>query len=61
MGQLDTGGLITLRELMVTALATADAVGKLLIENGIVTETELKTKVLGERALYERLLHEVTT
>jgi hypothetical protein len=61
MGQLDTGGLLTLQELMVTALATADAVGKLLIDKGIITDAELKTKVLGERAAYEGLLQKVMT
>jgi hypothetical protein len=61
MGQLDTGGLLTLQELMVTALATADAVGKLLIEKGIITDAEFKSKVLGERAIYDGLLQKVMT
>jgi hypothetical protein len=61
MGQLDTGGLLTLQELIVTALATADAVGKLLIEKGIVTDAEFKNRVLEERATYQGLLQQVMT
>ena len=34
MGQLDQQGIVTLQELMVTALATADVVAKLLIDKG---------------------------
>jgi hypothetical protein len=61
MGQLDTGGLLTLQELMVTALATADAVAKLLIEKGIVTDAEFKNKVLEARSTYQGLLQQVMT
>ena len=40
MGQLDEGGILTLQELMITALATANAVAKLLIDKGLITRRE---------------------
>jgi len=33
MGTVDKQGVVTMRELMVSSLATADALAKLLIEN----------------------------
>jgi hypothetical protein len=34
-----------------------DAVTKLLIEKGLITEAEFKQKLLEERAVYQRILH----
>ena len=45
---------------MVTTLAMADAVTKLLIEKGVITETEFKQKLLEERAVYQRILNPTT-
>ena len=45
---------------MVTTLAMADAVTKLLIEKGIITEAEFKQKLLEERAVYQRILNPTT-
>jgi hypothetical protein len=59
MGQLDTDGILTLRELMITALATADVVAKLLVEKGFITQHELDIKLFSERASYEALLRRV--
>jgi hypothetical protein len=42
---------------MVSTLAMADAVTKLLIEKGIITEAEFKEKLLAERAVYQRILN----
>jgi hypothetical protein len=56
MGQLDKDGILTLQELMITALATADVVAKLLIEKGVVTQKEFDMKLFSERAYYEALL-----
>jgi hypothetical protein len=41
---------------MVTTLAMADAVTKLLIENGVIRDAEFKQKLLEERAVYQRIL-----
>jgi hypothetical protein len=56
MGQLDKGGILTLQELMITALATANAVTKLLIDKGLVTQQEFDLKRFSEHASCEALL-----
>ena len=45
---------------MVTTLAMADAVTKLLIEKGVITDAEFKQKLLEERAVYQRILNPTT-
>jgi len=42
---------------MVSTLAMADAVTKLLIEKGVITEAEFKEKLLQERAVYQKLFN----
>jgi hypothetical protein len=56
MAEQDKKAPVTLQELMVSTLAMADAVAKLLIE-GIFTETEFKQKLLDERPTYQRILN----
>jgi hypothetical protein len=56
MGQLDKDGILTLQELMITALATANTVARILIEKGMVTQQEFNLKLFSERANYEGLL-----
>ena len=46
-----------LTELVASSLAMADAVAKLLIEKGIITQQEFLQKVLEERATYQRMLN----
>jgi hypothetical protein len=60
MAELDKGTPVSLEELMLTTLAMADAVTKLLIEKGIITEAEFKQKLLEERAVYQRILNPTT-
>jgi len=60
MGQLDKNGLLTLQELVVTALATADVVAKILIDKGIVTQKEFDLKLFSERANYQAMLQRVS-
>jgi len=38
MGTEDKQGVVTMRELLVSSLATADALTELLIEKGLITE-----------------------
>ena len=45
---------------MVTTLAMTDAVTKLLIEKGVITEAEFRQKLLEERAVYQRILNPTT-
>jgi hypothetical protein len=59
MGQLDQRGIVTLQEPMVTTLATADVVAKLLSDKGLATKKEFETKLLVERATYQALLRRV--
>ena len=40
---------------MVSTLAMTDALAKLLIEKGLITDAEFKQKLLEERAIYHRL------
>jgi hypothetical protein len=60
MGQLDKEGILTLQELMITALATADVVAKLLIDKGLVTKEEFDVRLFSERANYQALLHRLS-
>ena len=45
MATLDKGGTVTLQELVVTSLAQTDAVAKLLIEKGVITQDEFLEKI----------------
>ena len=56
MGQLDNDGLLTFQELMITALATADVVAKLMVEKGLITQKDLDMGQFSERAHYQALL-----
>jgi hypothetical protein len=56
MAELDKGEPVSLEELMVSTLAMTDALAKLLIEKGVITDAEFKQKLLEERAVYQRIL-----
>jgi hypothetical protein len=45
---------------MVSTLAMTDALTKLLIEKGLITDAEFKQKLLEERAVYQRILNPTT-
>ena len=47
---------VTLEELMVSTLAMTDALAKLLIAKGIITEEEFKGQLTAERANYLAVL-----
>ena len=57
MAELNKKDPVSLTELMVSTLAMADAVTKLLIEKGVITEAEFNQKLLEERAIYQKLLN----
>jgi hypothetical protein len=48
---------VTFQELLISCLASNDALAKLLIEKGIITEQEFSQKVAEERATYQRMLN----
>lgn len=56
MVQLNREVTVTFHELIVSSLATADALAKLLLEKGLITEREFIAKLSAERAEYQRLL-----
>lgn len=56
MAELDKSGTVRLEELLISSLATADALAKLLIKKGIIAEVEFMAELSAERATYQRLL-----
>jgi len=58
MATLDKGGTVTLQELVVTSLAQTDAVAKLLIEKGVITQDEFMEKLKVERATYQGMFRQ---
>jgi hypothetical protein len=56
MTELNKDKTVSLEELKVSTLAMADAVAKLLIEKGVISEAEFKQQLLKERATYQTLL-----
>jgi len=56
MATVDKGGTVTLQELVVSSLAQTDAVAKLLIEKGVITQDEFMEKIKAERATYQAML-----
>jgi hypothetical protein len=57
MAELEKGKPASLEELVVTTLAMTDALAKLLIEKGVITDAEFKKKLLEERAVYQSMLN----
>jgi hypothetical protein len=50
---------VTLTELMVSTLAMTDALAKLLIEKGVITDAEFKKKLGEETRTYQAILKAV--
>jgi len=48
---------VSITELLVSSLATTDALAKLLIKKGIITQPEFLQKIAEERATYQRMLN----
>jgi hypothetical protein len=59
MTDLDKGKTVSLEELMVSTLAMVDAVTKLLIEKGVISEEEFREKLMEERATYQKILNPI--
>ncbi len=53
MARLDKGGTVSMQELLVSSLAQTDALTKLLIEKGLITQAEFMQKLSAERATYQ--------
>jgi len=61
MATVDKQGVVTMQELLVSSLATADALTKLLIEKGLITQDEFMQKLSAERAGYQEMLGQKRT
>ena len=48
---------VRLEELVVSSLAQTDALAKLLIDKGIITQQEFLAKIAQKRATYQRMLN----
>ncbi len=59
MGTVDKQAVVTMEELLISSLATADALAKLLIEKGLITEVEFMEKLSAERAGYQAMLRKM--
>jgi predicted transcriptional regulator len=59
MAEPENRAKVTLQELMVVMLSMTDALSKLLIENGVITDEEFKKKLRGERATYQAILKSI--
>jgi hypothetical protein len=57
MAEPDRKAPVTMQELLVSTLAQGDALAKLLIEKGIITQAEFMEKLSQERAVYQRMLN----
>jgi len=53
MATVNKSETVTLQELVVSSLAQTDALTKLLIEKGLITEAEFMEKLKAERATYQ--------
>ena len=56
MATVDTAKLVSIEELVVSSLAQTDALAKLLIEKGLITQDEFMKKLSSERATYQVIL-----
>ena len=60
MGLVDSRGTVMkLEELVIASLAQADALSKLLIEKGLISEAEYMEKLSEERATYQAMMEKV--
>ena len=59
MNDLENEHTLTLTELIVSTLAMVDAMTKILVEKGLMSETEFREKLSQERATYQALLAKV--
>jgi hypothetical protein len=60
MAELEEGKTVSQQELMVSTLAMIEALAKLLIEKGVITDSEFSQKLLEERAVYQAILKPTT-
>jgi hypothetical protein len=57
MATRETTVSVTIQELLVSSLTQTDALAKLLIDKGVITQQEFLAKIADERAVYQRPLN----
>jgi hypothetical protein len=57
MGNSSGQAPVTLQELLLSSLDPTDALAKLLIDKGMITQQEFLAKIAQERATYQRMLN----
>jgi hypothetical protein len=57
MAEIEKREPVTIQELLISSLAQTDALAKLLIEKGIITNDEFIAKLSEERAPYQRMFN----
>ena len=60
MGTVDKQGVVTMQELLISSLAQTDALAKLLIEKGVITQGEFMPKLSAERAGYQAMVQKMS-
>jgi len=58
MATVDKSGTVTIQELVISSLAQTDAVAKLLIEKGVITQNEFMEKIKAERDTYQAMFRQ---
>ena len=56
MATVDNQGVVTMQELIASSLAQTDALTKLLIDKGLITEAEFTKQLSTDRAVYQAML-----
>ena len=56
MGTVGKHEVVTIQELLLSSLATADAFAKLLINKGLITQAEFTKQLSTASAVYQALL-----
>jgi len=59
MATVDKQEVVTMQELLVSSLAQSDALTKLLIEKGLITEAEFTKQLSTDRAVYQAMFKKV--
>ena len=59
MGTVDKGVTVSLQELVVYSLAQTDALSKLLIDKGLITQDDFMQKLSAERAWYRAVFQKI--
>jgi hypothetical protein len=57
MAERETAAPVTIQERLISTLPQSDALSKLLIEKGVITQQEFLQKLSDERATYQKLFN----